>query len=74
MVDFMLDANGQQAFRFQFKFLAIGIQCPDSHFGRAFDFIVDAGKREATFLEYGFFLTGLDDLGVDENSQFVFLF
>jgi len=66
VIHFVLNANRKQAVRFEVERLAISVQCTHSDPVRAFDFVVDAGDRQAALLELRR-TTPFEDLRIDEN-------
>lgn len=67
----MLDAHGQQAIGLNDAGLALLVQRAHMHGIEAFNAVVDAGHREATFFVEVLFGTGPDQFGVDEHQRLV---
>ena len=70
MVQFMLDAHGEQALGNQGLMLALAILKVDGHPLGAFDLFVDPGYRQATLLAFLLTLKVID-ARIDQGKQFV---
>ena len=67
VVDFVLDADAKQAFRFGFATCAAEVVVGIADGFRTFDVGKLAGQRQATFLPDGSFCAVADDFGIDED-------
>lgn len=68
MIDFVLNAYGQQALRFKREVLPITTRCPNPDLLGALDLLIDARHRKTPFLAKLRSST-LDNLRIDEDLQ-----
>lgn len=73
VVDFVLDADGEQAVGLDFPFLVVAVEKPDPHPVRALDVLVIVRDRQAAFLVDLQFVGGPGDFRIGQTQRPRFL-
>ena len=74
MVEFVLNAHGQQTFGFDGALFAVLVKGFHLHMRGAFHAIVNTGHRQTAFVAFDALVTHPGDFGVDEHHGLVALF